>query len=264
MRSLCFVVVFCVAGFLLTGSSNFTGEDSLVLQRGRIDPENLALPASHATDVILRRTGFTVELDTSHRQARWVAYLLTADELVAKVKRENRFFTDEDAGGFVAVDADYRKSGYDRGHLAPAADMAWSAKSMKESFGFVNISPQEPGFNRGIWKKLEEQVRKYAEKYDSVWIVTGPVFGRTDTKKMKGRIPVPGCFFKVLLIHEKGQWQSVGFLLPNKSSDEPFRRFAVPVDSVEGMSGLDFFPLLPDSVESKTEATFCPGVWLLN
>lgn len=263
MRGVRLVIGFCAAGLLL-GSSISVGRKSPGFPRGRINYEKLALPVSRFPDMILRRTGFTVGLDTARRQARWVAYLLTGNELVKEAKRDDHFFSDEDAGDFVAVDADYRKSGYDRGHLAPAADMAWSAKSMHESFGFINITPQKPGFNRGIWKKIEEQVRKYAEKYDSVWIASGPLFSRADTLKLKGRIPVPGRFFKVLLIHFNGHWQSVAFLLPNEGSQEAFGRFAVSVDSVESISGLDFFSLLPDPVEAETEAVFCPEIWSLN
>ena len=105
-----------------------------------------------------KHLGYSVHYDQKHRQARWVGYLLTKSETVKVAKRSNKFTADPlipETDNAV----DYKKSGFDRGHLAPAADMSYSQETMQESFYFSNMSPQNPSFNRGIWKKLEEKTR---------------------------------------------------------------------------------------------------------
>jgi endonuclease G len=88
-------------------------------------------------------------------------------------KQIEKFLEDKLVKTGSAVTKDYAKSGYDRGHPARAADLGWSAQTMRESFYFSNMSPQLPAFNRGIWKKMEEKVRDWALTYDTIFIVTG-------------------------------------------------------------------------------------------
>ncbi|OFY16208.1 MAG: hypothetical protein A2X11_14325 [Bacteroidetes bacterium GWE2_42_24] len=218
------------------------------------DLECLAIPSYGNGLLILNRKGFTVGFDTNHRQAFWVAYMLTPGELVPLVKRSNSFYSDIDVKGWVAVDADYKKSGYDRGHLAPAADMSWSDSTMLESFGYVNISPQKPTFNRGIWKKLEEQVRAWTKANDTLWIVTGPLIDRkVDTMRLRNKVTVPGRFYKALLRHHRQRWQTIAFLMPNSGSKANIWEYSIAVDELEAAIGIDFFPALPDSVECRVE-----------
>ena len=125
--------------------------------------------------VIIHHSGYSFEYSEKHEQARWVAYQLTASETHPIVGRSNHFIPDDHVATGTATESDYKGSGYDRGHLAPAADMEWSETAMRESFYFSNMSPQVKGFNEGIWKKLEEQVRDWAALYDTLYVVTAGV-----------------------------------------------------------------------------------------
>ncbi len=226
------------------------------------DRDQIALPFSRREVMILERSGFIVGFDTNTRQALWVAYMLTSSKLVSAVKRTNHFFSDVDVKEWVARDTDYEKSGYDRGHLAPAADMAYSEKSMCESFGYVNISPQKPAFNRGIWKKLELQVRYWTETNDTLWVVSGPLINqKIDTVRLKNRIIIPGRFYKAVLRHHKNHWQAIAFLIPNCRSNASLWEYSVSVDELETVVGVDFFPSLPDSIENKVESVFEIKEW---
>lgn len=249
--------------FLLADSARYSVDYESTIDRQSSfdpDPELLSLPRGCSDCLLYYRSGFVAAIDSSHKQARWVAYLLTRQELEKRVPRGNHFYTDLDARQVVATNEDYRQSGFDRGHLAPAADMAWSGISMKESFGFVNISPQRPGLNRGIWKKLEENLRQWAEHYDSVWVATGPVF-RDDDARLRGRITIPSAFYKALLVKVHARWYAAAFLMANRASSLPVEAFCITVDSLEKVSGLDFFPLLPDSTERLAESEVIHSLW---
>ena len=131
----------------------------LVLIQSFIYPQSqkFELPKTLSGEQIIYHTGYTLSYNEKHEQANWVAYELTAQELAGTVKRKDSFKSDPMVKSESASLADYRKSGYDRGHLIPAADMKWSTTAMSESFYMSNMSPQSPSFNRGIWKKLESQ-----------------------------------------------------------------------------------------------------------
>ena len=129
--------------------------------------------------------------------------------------------------------ADYRRSGYDRGHLAPAAAMAWSQEVMSESFYLSNMGPQDPGFNRGIWRQLEARVRDWADLHGEVFVVTGPVLeGELPTIGSSG-MSVPEYFYKVIVDLRLPGYAGIGFILPNRSVDQSIEHFAVEIDSVE-------------------------------
>ncbi|MDZ7792136.1 MAG: DNA/RNA non-specific endonuclease [Spirochaetia bacterium] len=126
----------------------------------------------------MRHTGYTLSYSEEHEQAEWVAYKLTIEELQGDVERTDNFREDKKVDTETASLSDYRGSGYDRGHLAPAADFSWSEEAMSDTFYLSNMSPQKPGFNRGIWRSLESQVREWAIRDKALLVVTGPVFER--------------------------------------------------------------------------------------
>ena len=135
----------------------------------------IELSKTDQREQIIYHTGFTLSYNEAHEQASWVAYELTSNELIKKVNRSDNFKQDPKVETGSALLSDYVRSGYDRGHLAPAADMSWSQITMEESFYMSNISPQKPGFNRGIWKKLESYVRQWAYDNESIYVVTGGI-----------------------------------------------------------------------------------------
>ena len=221
----------------------------------------LEIPAIHKQDVIIKHLGYTLSYNEKHEQANWVAYQLTADETKKKVSRSNDFEPDESVATGSANGDDYKGSGFDRGHLAPAADMGWSEQSMHESFYYSNMSPQVPGFNRGIWKHLEEQVRQWAIDNQSIYVVTGPLFSENLPTIGTNKVSVPRYYFKVLLDYSEPSLKAIGFIIPNASSELSLRVYAVSIDSVEKVTGLDFFPVLPDVEENRIEKTLCVDCW---
>jgi endonuclease G, mitochondrial len=221
----------------------------------------LEIPAASPTDLIITHTGYSLSYSEANEQANWVAYELTKEETNKVVERTDKFIPDPQVTTGTANDNDYSGSGYDRGHLAPAADMGWSSTTMAESFYYSNMSPQLPAFNRGIWKKLEELVRAWAVEYNSVSIVTGPVL--TSGLKSIGpdKVSVPNYYYKVVLDYNEPDIKGIGFILPNAGSTEPLQSFAVSIDSVERFTGIDLYPALPDAQEKLIEKTLCIQCW---
>lgn len=202
---------------------------------------------------IVRHTYYVLSYNEKFEQANWVYYVLT-DSMVIKggQERSNKFKVDKMVPTGSAKSADYTKSGFDRGHLCPAADMDFNPVAMEESFLMSNISPQAPEFNRGIWKDLETDVRKWAEKEHKIHVVTGPVFA--DSKGVIGedKVLIPGYFFKIIY-DETDHPKMIAFVLPNSKTDRPITDFAVTADELEKVTGFDFFSQLPDELENRLE-----------
>jgi endonuclease G len=222
---------------------------------------NLEIPKTQSHGAVISHVAYTLEYNETHEQASWVAYVLTKEKTVRVAERTNKFLSDPMVKTGSADNGDYSKSGYDRGHLAPAADMGWSAKTMAESFYFSNMSPQVPAFNRGIWKRTEELVRTWAIAYDSLYIVTGPVLNGKLPSIGANQVSIPNYYYKVILDYHQPEVKAIGIIMPNADSSEPIQHFAVSVDSVEHLTGIDFFPLLNDVEESKLEKQTCIPCW---
>nr|WP_294859466.1 DNA/RNA non-specific endonuclease [uncultured Fluviicola sp.] len=225
---------------------------------------NLEIPGTNPPDLIITHTGFSLLYNEPHEQASWVAYELTKEETTKKFERTDKFIPDPKVSTKTANNADYAGAGYDRGHLAPAADMGWSEITVAESFYYSNMSPQEPSFNRGIWKKTEELVRDWAIENNSLFIITGPVL-TTGLKTIgKNEVSVPKYYYKVILDYSQPSVKGIGFIMPNADSKESPAHFAVSIDSIEQFTGIDFFPLLPDDQENLIEKTLCMDCWTWN
>jgi len=219
------------------------------------------LPAHAPADPILHYTGFSLKYSEPFEQAEWVIYAVKADRLNGTVKRTNNFRSDRRIKTGSAALNDYRRSGFDRGHLAPAAVMKWSREAMSESFLMSNISPQRPGFNRGIWKNLEAQVRKWAKDNDELYVVSGPVLREGLPVIGPNEVAVPEFYFKVILDYAEPERKTLGFILPNQASRADLSSYAVSIDQVEATTGIDFFPRLPDDLEESLESQSNPGEW---
>jgi endonuclease G, mitochondrial len=158
----------------------------------------------------------------------------------------------------------YKYSGYDRGHLVPAADMSWNDTAMAESFYFSNISPQLPGFNRGIWKTLENKVRTWAKTYDCLYIATGAVCQHPAKSIGENSITIPTHFYKTVLIYNDTIRQGIGFIMPHANSKKDVFDYAVSIDSVEKMTNLNFYHKLPNRKERKIESAYDKTFWKSN
>jgi endonuclease G len=239
--------------------------DSLPLHAEKnIDLSNLHLPKTERKEIVIHHTGFSLSYNEAHEQANWVAYELSEEKTKKVFGRTNKFMPDPLVKTKTANDKDYVRSGYDRGHLAPAADMGWSAATMAESFYFSNISPQVPAFNQGIWKHLEEQVRQWAVDNKVIYIVTGPVLSKNLPTIGSSKVSVPDFYYKVILDYSEPNIQAIGFIMKNAGSMESIKMFAVSVDSVEIFTGIDFFPALPDEQEDIIEGKLCVECWSWN
>ena len=223
--------------------------------------DSLEIPKTGPKDIIIRHTGYSLLYNETHEQAAWVAYELTSEETNKIFERTDKFLVDPKIKTGSGDNNDFSKSGYDRGHLAPAADMGWSAASMSESFYYSNMSPQAPAFNRGIWENLEELVRTWAIENNSVYVITGPVLTSGLSTIGPNKVSVPDYFYKVVLDYKEPGIKGIGFILLNAGSAEPLQNFAVTIDSVEIITGIDFFPLLPDAQEAAIEKTLCKKCW---
>lgn len=205
---------------------------------------------------VIEHLGYTVSYNSFYKTPNWVAWELTRKETEGDEERTNKFLPDPELPEPRVTTSDYTRSGYDRGHMAPAADMKWSRQAMKESFYMSNICPQNRKLNRDDWGDLEESCRKWAEKYGTVHIACGPIYDTKSPKRIgKNRVAVPDRFFKVVLIYNRKNPMAMGFLFDNKAHHQNLKNYMVTVDKVEEETGLDFFPKVPDSIEERIEST---------
>lgn len=220
---------------------------------------------NHQPEQIIEHLGYTVSYNPKWLVPNWVAYELTNFETNGEQERSNHFKPDPLVKGDPVTTSDYSKSGYDRGHMAPAADMKWSEQAMRESFYMTNICPQLHNLNAGDWKDLEELARDWAQKYGSIYIACGPIVeAKHKTIGRWNSIAVPSAFYKVFLRQTNTGWTSIGFIMPNKAGNRPLMTYMLTVDEVEEKTGIDFFYNLPDSIESQVESTYSISDWSLS
>lgn len=214
------------------------------------------------TGEFVRHQAYTLCYEEKHEQPSWVAYQLTSEKLSQPtVERSDDFRADAAVSTGSATPSDYKGSGYDRGHLAPAADMAWSEATMSESFFMSNMSPQAPRFNRGIWKKLEEQTRAWSRENDTLWVVTGPVLRSPLPSIGSNQVSVPDQYYKIVLDASPPEYKAIGFLLRNEGASGSLEGFAVPIDLIEGQIRTDVFPYLTSDQERELEERVDTTLW---
>ncbi len=207
---------------------------------------------------IISHTGYTVSFNREHNNPNYVAWELTAAEVKGTLPRDNDFQPDPDVPlpHRVTTD-DYKGSGYDRGHMVPAADMKWSTAAMRECFYMSNMCPQDGSLNSGPWNKLEAACRRWASREGSVYIVCGPIYNKGRKQKKIGRkckVTVPDAFFKVVLSLKSGKEKAIGFCYENKAGKQPMPQAAMSVDEVEKITGMNFFVHVDDRLEERIEA----------
>ena len=238
---------------------NETTGKTKILSLEPIYLDSLIFPSLDSHDVLIQHYAYSMVYDNSHEQSKWVCYKISSAFESGMHKRKDLFKEDPLIIEGSASHSDYKGSGYDRGHLAPAADMTWSEVAMKESFYYSNISPQRPSFNRGIWKRLESMIRKWGSDFDSLYVTTGPLL--IDSLDVIGSgVSVPKHFYKTILSFKEGKpLSSISFLLENKGSKSRLKDFVISTDSLEKISKLNFNSglnrLLQDSLENNLDHT---------
>ncbi|MFN8395103.1 MAG: DNA/RNA non-specific endonuclease [Bacteroidia bacterium] len=227
------------------------------------------LPTLKAGEEVVMHSCMALVYDEAHEQAKWVAHIVSPDIVEGRITRSNDFRIDpaiktgssEEADYFLKTAKpdgtfDYDGFGYDRGHLAPSADFRWSLKALSESYYYSNMSPQLPEFNRELWSDLEAKVRGYIFQHPGarLFVVTGPVLDANPSRIDRGvhKVAIPKAFFKVIADVENGR--AIGFIVPQPSTETLLKTFAMPIDEVESLTGLDFFSSLPDDLEAKLES----------
>ncbi len=210
------------------------------------------MPSTNS-DQFLCRDGYAVGYNYDTKNADWVAYHITAESVNITNKRSNSFKEDTEMPDYArSTLADYKGSGYDRGHLAPSATMDFTRESMKQSFLMSNMSPQLPGFNRVGWRVLEEHVRDLANEYDELYVVTGPIYQGNEGTIGNG-VVIPSAFYKVIL--DPSFDEAIAFIVPHRDvSSSELANFITTIDEVERQTGLDFFAQTPDSIEDNMES----------
>ena len=232
-------------------------------QKKNPDPSFDFLPSS-TTNQIIRHDYYTLSYSEKHEQAEWVAYELKKNYVKNNDFKRPYFIEDPKVKTGSADWRNYKKSGYDKGHLCPAGDMEFALKAYNDTFFTSNISPQLHDFNGGIWNRLEQKVRYWATKYDGIYVVTGGILHPSLQTIGKEKVSVPNYFYKILLDYSNGQYRMIAFLVPSKKSDKPLYDFVVSVDTVEKMTGIDFFSKLDDKIENNLEKASNYKAWSFN
>jgi len=132
-----------------------------------------------------------------------------------------------------------------------------SKKCELESCYFTNISPQKQDFNRETWNNLERAVDDLTIRHDESWIITGPYF---DDKidLLKKRVEIPDGFYKIAILRKGKNFHPLAFVLNMESQSTDLEKYTVTIDSVESLTGIDFFHELADSLEFSFESKLLP------
>lgn len=219
------------------------------------------IPEVKATDTVVVHSAISLLYSEKHEQAVWVAYQLLRENKDKSLPRSDRFLVDKRISTGSATTKDYLKSGYDRGHLAPAADFGWSVQAMNESFYYSNMSPQVPSFNRGVWKRLETQVRNWSAIDSCIYVITGPVLGDSLSAIGPNEVSVPRYYYKVILDFHSKSPKGIGFIIPNEASSASLTDFAITIQEVEKITKINFFPKLNKIDQYNLEHQLCVSCW---
>lgn len=211
---------------------------------------------------VISHAGYTVSYNSDRKIPNWVAYELTSEEARGTSPRSNAWSTDPAVNGPQADSYDYKGSGWDRGHMAPAGDMKWSSTAMDESFYYTNIVPQDASLNSNEWRIIEEQCRELAKRYGSVFVACGPIVDGNNYRSIGyNKVCVPDALYKVLLMKVNGEYNAIGFYFRNEPASSRISNYAKTIDEIESLTRIDFFSLLPDDIENKVESSYSTSIW---
>lgn len=209
---------------------------------------------SDVSEQILVRKAYTVSYNSYTKCPNWVAWHLTAEHADGNIGRSNDYREDTDVSSPRATNDDYRGTIWSRGHLCPAGDNKWDKVAMSESFLLTNMCPQNRSLNSGLWNRVEQDCRRWAQKYHDIYIVCGPLYlNRQHEVIGTNKVVVPEAFYKVVLCLQ-GTPKAIGFIVRNNEGTKKKDEYVNTIDEVERITCIDFFPALPDSIEDKVEA----------
>ncbi|MBL0045560.1 MAG: DNA/RNA non-specific endonuclease [Flavobacteriales bacterium] len=217
------------------------------------------LPALAPGDVVTVHPGHSLVWNEKYHTPKWTAHIVMPDIMKGNLARIDSFMPDPLVKGNTDLFDEYWFSGYDRGHMVPSADMRWSQKALAATYLYSNVSPQKPEMNRETWADLEDWGRRYVHySKERVFIVTGPVQAdgqpTLSTPKTKEAVSIPSYCFKAFADLDGPDKKGIAFVMNNGPADKSMISYAVSIDSVEKITGLDLFPMLDDSTENAIEA----------
>ena len=257
-------------GLLCILSTLCRGDEPVLIQtpeEAKASPyDNLRIGVPIFTDFVVDREGFSIGYSRQYRQPLWVQYRLEAREVAADAGtgvvsgQTIRFHKDPVVPGAPSPD-DYTHSGYDRGHMAPAGDMQWSAAALAASYAMTNVCPQHPHCNRRTLRRLEELIRSWARNEKELYVISGPVFRENPITIGNGTIPVPEAFYKIVYDVTPPQ-KMIAFLIPNRETKQPLCALMVTVREVEKVTGYDFFNFLPEPTQKRLELIVSTNDWI--
>ena len=196
-------------------------------------------------EVTLRKTWITIGYDTIKMIPNYVVEKLVPDMLVGNAKR-SKFYAD--TINRAVNPSDYTGSGYDRGHLAPAANYKFSQKATDETFVMTNMCPQTPELNRRNWLALEDYIRDLVELHDTLVVLTG-TYG--DAGKIKSKVTIPEKNWKIVVGRRDGKLLTViGWIYINDKSRQSIEENAVSIDEIEMLINRDVQVGLTDQEEA--------------
>ena len=220
----------------------------------------ILLPSS-TTGAIVEHEHFMLSYNEPFEQAEWVVHVLKREHLTSDNRKRPYFIEDPMVKTKSADWRNYKGSGYDRGHLCPAGDRRFSVQAYNETFYTSNISPQNKDFNAGVWNRLELQVRQWAKKNGTLFIVTGGVLEAGLSEIGEEDVDVPRYFYKIVAKGNSKNLKVLAFLMLGVESTKPLQQFTVSVDRIEKMTGIDFFEKLPDGQEMEMESQIVTDGW---
>lgn len=222
--------------------------------------ETVSLPEDIPSQ-IKEYIGFTISFNKDNKTPNYVAWELLGTETTGDQQRIDKFWKDDEIEGCPTT-YDYTRSGYDRGHMCPAADQKWSYEAMYDCFVMANICPQLHELNAGAWQTLETKERQWAKRDSAIMVIAGPIYEPSDTKTIgNANVRVPSAFFKVLLAPYVDQPRGIAFVYPNMTAPGNMQDYAMSIDDLEKTLNFDFFPALPDDMEKAVESVFSFKEW---
>lgn len=247
------LIIYCI--FVAYSSYVSASEKAKAANAPNLGSVELLHPVTNPTlnEQQLEYAGFNVSFNPDLHIPNWVSWKLLGANSEG-TEDWSKFMADRNVSGS-AEPGDYTGSGYDRGHMCPRADMRWSRAGVKDCYYMTNMCPQTHSLNAGAWKKLETKCREWAKLDSALIIICGPVLTTRPSEFIgESRVAVPTGFFKVIAAPYANPPRAIGFLMPNGKVEGGIQNAAVTVDSVEAVTGHNFFANLPDSIENEIES----------
>lgn len=255
------LILICIIGFWLFENfytpSTYSNSDKEISNSGF----PVELMPNTTTGEIVNHSYYTLSYNEDYEQAEWVAYILKKEHLTYEDRKRPYFIEDPWVSTKSADWRNYKGSGYDRGHLVPAGDRRFSEQAYNETFYTSNVSPQDREFNAGIWNRLEKKTRQWAKKYGVLYVVTGGVLQPGLKEIGSEDVAVPDYFYKIVARKNNGEVKAIAFLMPNKEQSSPIQKFAVSIDRLEQLTGIDFFQRLDEGKEVGLESGVALNNW---